>query len=335
MTTRDQQLEIIESEATDWLVLQTAGPLNPADALVFECWLQRSAGHRSVYENMRLTWDGLATLQRQPGDLLRHTAGLHVKARLTRARRQRHRIVAVLAMAASLLIAVMLASFWFGDPVAALLADHRSPAGTVRAVTLPDGSRIDLGPSSAVKLHFSPTERRVELLGGSAYFTVAPQAAAGGRPFIVHAGPLSARALGTQFLVERLPGGDGVAVVEHDVEVVVTGRDGVQQAKVLSPGQSLQYRRDGQPALLASVNPQEIATWRRGNLIFYQMPLQEVVAELNRYRRSRILLTDETFSTRVVSGVFSIDDPEGGLRIIAQELGLKVANLPFFAIIYK
>jgi transmembrane sensor len=336
VTSRDHHLDSIESEATDWLVLQTAGPLTPADALVFECWLQRSARHRAAYEKMQRTWDGLAALQQQPGDLLRHTASLHDGARLRQARRGRQRVAAVLAMAASLLVGVLLASLWFGDPVAALIADHSSPPGELRTVMLPDGSRADLGPSTAIKLQFNTAERRVELLGGSAYFTAVPQAVAGGRPFIVETGTLTARALGTQFLVERLPRGDGVAVAEHDVEVTVTGREGAQRPMVLSPGQSLRYGRDGQsPATVASIDPQEIAAWRRGNLVFYQMPLQEVVAELNRYRRSKIVLTDDALAARVVSGVFRIGDPDGELRIIAQELGLKVAMLPFFVIIYK
>lgn len=336
MTSTDDQRDSIENEATDWLVLQTAGPLNPADALVFECWLQRSAQHRAIYENMRRTWDSLASLQRQPGDLLRHTAALHTMAPVALRHRRRHWVSSALAVAASLLIAVVLTSVWFGDPMVALIADHSSAPGEVRAVMLPDGSRADLGPSTAIRLHFRENERRIEVLGGSAYFTAVPQAAAGGRPFIVDAGSLSARALGTQFLVERLPRGDSVAVTEHAVEVTVTDRDTTVRPTVLSPGQSLRYRRGGQPAAtLASVDPQEIAAWRNGNLVFYQMPLGEVVAELNQYRRSRIVLTDDGLSARIVSGVFRVEQPDDALRIIAQELGLKVATVPFFAFIYK
>lgn len=338
MTSSDDTPDSIESQATDWLVLQMAGPLNPADALVFEYWLQRSARHRAIYDNLRQTWDGLAALQRQPGDLLRHTAGLHDGARLKQERRRRQ-VATVLAMAASLMVAMLLASVWFGDPVAALMADHNSAPGEIRSVTLPDGSRADLGPATAIRLHFNAAERRVELLGGSAYFTAAPQAVSGGRPFIVDTGSLSARALGTQFLVERLPRGDGVAVAEHSVEVTVktAARDAAPAPTVLTSGQALQYRPgEREPAAaLANIDPQEIATWRTGNLVFYQQPLAEVITELNRYRHSRILLTDEALSARVVSGVFRTSDPDGGLQIIARELGLKIAAIPFFVIIYK
>lgn len=334
MTRNDDQHDRIENEATDWLVLQTAGPLNPADALVFECWLQRSARHRAIYEDMRQTWESLASLQQQPGDLLRHTAALHAKAPVIQ-RRRRHWVASALAMAASLLIAALLASVWFGDPVTALIADHSSPPGEIRTVMLPDGSRADLGPSTAIRLHFKTNERRIELLHGSAYFTAVPQAAAGGLPFIVDTGSLSARALGTQFLVERLPRGDRVTVTEHTVEVTVDS-DAAAWPTVLSSGQSLRYRRHGRPAtMLASVDPQDVATWRKGNLIFDRMPLGEVVADLNQYRRNRIILADDALSARIVSGVFRVDEPDDALRVIAQELGLKVVTVPFFAFIYK
>ncbi|WP_300300721.1 FecR domain-containing protein [Ferrovibrio sp.] len=334
MTSSDDQRDHIESEATEWLVLQTAGRLDPADARLFEGWLRRSAQHRAVYERMRQTWDALAVLQWAPGDLLRHTADLHAKPRLPSVARRW--LAPAFAVAACLLLVIGLAAAWIGNPVTALVADYSTAPGEIRGVTLPDGSRLELGPASAVKLHFSATERRIELLGGSAYFSAVPQAVATGRPFIVDTGMLSARALGTQFLVERLPRGDGVAVVEHAVAVTMQRSDGDPRMAVLSPGQALRYRpgRRSEPDM-ASMNPLEIAPWRAGNLVFHQVPLQEVVAELNRYRRSRILLTNDDLSARVVSGVFRIGEPDGALRMIAQELGLHVAALPFVSVVYK
>lgn len=342
MTSNDDTTDQIESEAIEWLAMQAAGPLDPAEALVFESWLRRGPRQRAAYENLRQTWDALAVLQREPGDLLRHTAGLHANAlheRSGRAPALRHRtargwLAPVFAIAASLLLVIGLTIFWTGNPVIALVADHSTAPGEIRRVTLPDGSRMDLGPASAVKLHFDAAERRVELLGGSAYFSAVPQAAAADRPFIVDTGRLSARALGTQFLVERLSDGDGVAVVEHNV--AVTRSDGDQRMTVLSPGQALHYRRDrrSEPDM-ANVDPLEIAPWRNGNLVFHQVPLRDVVAELNRYRRSRILLANDELSARVVSGVFRIGDPDGALKVIAQELGLQVVTLPFVIVVHS
>lgn len=335
MTSNDDRIDRIESEAIEWLAMQAAGPLEPADALVFESWLRRGPRHRAAYDSMRQTWETLAVLQREPGDLLRHTADLHEKSRQEASGLfTRRGLAPAFAIAACLLLVIGLTTFWTGNPVFALVADHRTAPGEIRRVTLPDGSRLDLGPASAVKLHFSITERRIELLGGSAYFSAVPQAAAAGRPFIVDTGRLSARALGTQFLVERLSDGDGVAVVEHSV--AVTRADGDHRMTVLSPGQALRYRRDrGSEPGMATIDPLEVAPWRGGNLVFHQVPLRDVVAELNRYRRSRILLANDDLSARVVSGVFRIGDPDGALKVIAQELGLQVVTLPFIVVVHS
>lgn len=334
MTSNDQQRGRIESEATDWLVLQTAGRLDSLAESAFEAWIARSPLHRAVYDELRSTWDSLAILQSHPGDLLRHTALLHRQAQSIRPPR---RLAATLtAWAATLLLMVALgASIWFGDLATRLTADHRSARGEVRSVLLADGSQVDLGPASAIRLRFSADERRVELLSGSAFFHAVPQTLANGRPFIVETGNLSVRALGTRFTVERLADRETVAVAEHDVEVTLRGADDRAQRRVLSPGQTMRYRHGASHGTVGSIDPREIAAWRSGNLVFYQAPLGEVVAELNRYRRSRIVIMDDALSARVVSGVVRADDPAGALRVVTDELRVQKTELPFFVIIHK
>jgi transmembrane sensor len=326
----DQQQDRIEGEATEWLVLQTAGRLEPPVQQAFDAWLARSAQNRAAYDHVRRVWDDLALLQQEPGDLLRHTAALQPRRIATR------RLAAPwIALAASLLLALGLAWVRFGNPATALLADYRTMPGEIRTVLLPDGSRADLGPSSAIRLQFTGSERRIELLAGSAFFEAVPQAMAGGRPFIVDSASLSARALGTRFVVERLAGRDDVAVVEHDVEVTMTWPDGGRHAVTLSPGQTLRYRRDAGAADLGTADPQAVAAWRTGSLVFYRMPLQEVVAELNRYRRSRIVIAGDDLAGRVVSGVFRASDPDGALEVITQELAVQTRDLGLAVVLYK
>ncbi len=332
MTSDDQQRGRIESEATDWLVLQTAGRLDSSAQSAFEGWLARSAQHRAVYDEMRKAWDSLAVLQGNPGDLLRHTAALHKKAKPSPL--PRRLTSAVTALAASLLLIALGAFLWFGDLATLVLADHRSAPGEIRSITLSDGSHVDLGPASAIRVQFNATERRIELLNGSAYFHAVPQVAAGGRPFIVETGRLSARALGTRFAVERLAERDTVAVAEHDVEVTLRGLNPAQSA-VLSPGQTLRYRHGAALGVVGSIDPHEIAAWRSGNLVFHQTPLGEVVAELNRYRRSRIVILEDDLAARIVSGVVRGDDPDGALKVVTDELRVRKVELPFMVIIHK
>ena len=65
---------------------------------------------------------------------------------------------------------------------------------------------------------------------------------------------------------------------------------------------------------MRAVTPVDAATisaWRRGLLIFRNQPLSQVIAEVNRYRPGRIVLTDTALSQRPVYAVFHIDRING------------------------
>ena len=232
-------------------------------------------------------------------------------------------------MAAICLAAVIgVSNFWYGSPMTMMVADYRTLPGEQRSVTLPDGSVVDLSSASAIALHFSDHERRVELLEGAAYFTAAPKAGGENRPFVVEGAEGTATALGTQFVVDRLSDAVEVTVIEHEVRVDLTDPEHQSASAVLAPGQSVQYSaRTG----LGKVKEKDIelaAAWRQGKLVFDRVPLADVVAELNRYRRGRIVVGNPTLANRTVSGVFSTKDLDRALATITHELGIRSASVP-------
>jgi transmembrane sensor len=229
------------------------------------------------------------------------------------------------ALAASLAILVAGSILWFGDPRLLLAADHRTAPGERSTVTLADGSTVTLGPATALAIKYSDTERRLELLAGVAYFTAAPMQGNERRPFIVEAANGTVRALGTQFAVDRLASSVEVVVAEHDVAVTLA--DSTRREIVLAPGQALRYA-DAGLGPVRQVNVGMATAWQRGRLIFDQVPLGDVVAELNRYRRGRIVITDDALAAKSVSGVFDTAKPDDVLATITRELGVRTTSLP-------
>ncbi len=67
-----------------------------------------------------------------------------------------------------------------------------------------------------------------------------------------------------------------------------------------------------------------------GRLVFDRMPLSEVVAEIDRYRRGRTIILDARLAGRRVSGVFLATDIHSALSLIAGELGARIATIPPF-----
>ena len=326
VTEPSEQQDEIDERASLWLAKLGGGPLAAAEHRALEQWLTEDPRHSVAFRDAQEAWGLMGEVAKAPSALLHD-----LRRGAAKPRRAASRWRTLAALAASLLVLVAGAVLWIGDPMVMVAADHRTSPGERRTVQLSDGSMVELGPASAIALHFDAVERRVELLSGLAYFTAAPRQGAERRPFIVQAASGSARALGTQFLVNRLPDSVEVVVVEHEVAVAIAG--GRPAEIVLSPGQSVRYAEAG----LGPLHPVEIEqalAWRRGRLVFDRVALGHVVTELNRYRRGRIVIGSAALASRRVSGVFDTADPDTVLATIARELGVRTASAPLVTVLY-
>ncbi|WP_137132640.1 FecR family protein [Rhizobium sp. FY34] len=326
--------EQIEAEASEWVIRLGGDPLDAQARASFQRWRSQSIYHAEAFEFAHNTWGDLAGLREAPGALYldrvsakpgpeRSLAGVAMP------HRPRRPLWLGASMAAICLAAMIgVSNFWYGSPITLLVADYQTAPGEQRSVTLPDGSVVDLSSASAIALHFSDRERRVELLEGAAYFTAAPKAGAENRPFVVEGAEGTATALGTQFVMDRLSDSVEVTVVEHEVRVNLTDPEHQSASAILAPGQSVRYSaRTG----LGTVQEKDVelaAAWRQGKLVFDRVPLADVVAELNRYRRGRIAVGNPTLANRTVSGVFETRDLDRALATITHELGIRSASVP-------
>lgn len=334
VTQRDDRQGEIEAQAAEWVARLGGGPLGAAERHALELWLAEDTRHAAAFDEARLAWALMDAVAADPGALgLDLSTPPAMAPRPAPRPRLRVRWRPALALAASLLLLVAAAVLWVGDPLAVLIADHRTAPGERRAVVLPDGSLVELGPASAIALDFTAEERRVELLAGLAYFTAAPRAGSERRPFVVRAADGTARALGTEFAVDRQADAVEVVVVEHQVAVAVALPDGGAAEVVLSPGQAVRYagRRLAGPR---ATELEQALAWRRDRLVFDRVPLERVVSELNRYRRGRIVIGSAALATRLVSGVFDTGDPDAALQIIARELGARTVSAPLITLLY-
>lgn len=331
MTQRDDRQGEIEAQAAEWVASLGGGPLDSAERRALDGWLADDARHAAAFDEARAAWALMDEVAADPGALRHDLPGHPAMAPPQRGWRVRWR--PALALAASLALLVAAAVLWVGDPIAVLIADHRTAPGERRPVVLPDGSLVELGPGSAIALNFTAEERRVELLAGLAYFTAAPRAGSERRPFVVRAADGTARALGTEFAVDRQADAVEVVVVEHQVAVAVALPEGGASEVVLSPGQAVRYAGRSLSGARATDLEQALA-WRRDRLFFDRVPLDRVVSELNRYRRGRIVIGSATLAARFVSGAFDTGDPDAVLQIIARELGARTVSAPLVTLLY-
>jgi transmembrane sensor len=294
--------------------------LPPRERGDLQRWLDADAGNAQAYASARQLW----LLTAMPAARLAGEEDAALQAILRRARQQRQRPrrrLAAMAVAASLLFAVLSMLVWQPERwIDNLQADYYSAPGQLRTLTLTDGSEMTLDGDSAVDVSMTDAVRDIHLRRGAAFFKVRHT----GQPFVVHADNGEVTVLGTRFEVRRE--GQGTEVTVEEGRVAVSPLHGVAP-QVLTAGQRIDYR-DGHAGALQSVDPQQAFAWRDGRLSFRRVPLADALAVVQRYYPQRIVLLDTTLGARPVSGEFSNQDPQVILAAFQAVLGFSQQRLP-------
>jgi transmembrane sensor len=263
-------------QAATWFARLLDETTPQADYERFRAWLLADERNAEAYARIEQLWSGAAL---EPA-----------KAEAPPSRRS------VLKMTSGIiLLAGVGATAW----TFSTRPDVSTGTGEMRSLTLSDGSRVELGAASAISIDFSPSLRRIVLHGGEAYFAVASDSA---RPFRVDAGSVTATALGTAYSVSITPERTSVAVTEHHVRVEAGGRTvDLQQGDAI----------DWEGGVLGTIARGEADTrvrWRNRQLVFLARPLGEVIAEVNRWRKGRLVIVDRALAARKVTAILDVND---------------------------
>jgi transmembrane sensor len=266
--------------------------------------------------------------------------------RLVHRRRRRFRVLTAGAVAAIALGFVVRSTFLPSTPFAEGLG-RPSPAVVMLPARqiLPDGSVVELKDGAAIEVDFSDALRRVVLRRGEAHFHVTknPQ-----RPFVVAAGKIEVRAVGTAFAVQ---------LADAAIEVIVTeGRVAVGQTA--APATTCHAEAQPAPALLAVVDvgnrivvdtlslqspapaplptPQVVAVsahelgerlaWRVPRLEFSGTLLSEAVAMFNEHGHVHLVLDDPALGRLQLSGLLRADNADALLRLLQSEFAIQAEH---------
>ena len=297
--------EAVAAEAADWYARLRAENVSEMDAARFRAWIAADPTHRREFEAIDDFWDDLEAIGGTPEVLRERGTIARRRAAATRKDGRAGRR-GVGAAAAALLLVIGVVAWLYGGRA----ERYVTGIGEQRIVILSDGSVITLNTATDIRLHFSPDRRGVELISGQANFEVAKDAA---RPFIVTAGNRSVRAVGTQFDVFK--SGDQVTVTLIEGRVAVTPADAspalapqLSSTKpeeiVLTAGEQLSYGLKSAPTTPRDADIPRVEAWRARRLDFSDTPLQEAIAEANRYSRVQIVLEAPAYKDARISGRF-------------------------------
>ena len=318
----------IEDAAITWLTERDDG-FSPTREREFAQWLRADPRHAATVARLEQTLGLLGELPafRSEINTAFDRAALVVafppataeQPTLAPAPRRWSRTFAWAGLAAALALGSFLG--WHALRPPATIHYTTTVAGYERA-RLDDGSTLELNAASAARVQFTAAERRVELTNGEAHFAVAHDTA---RPFIVNAGGIAVRAVGTAFNVRYTDAGAiEVTVTEGKVRVGQSGpaSSSAESAPLVSAGQRMVLPRHAPPPTVEQVDPAALRAalaWQSRLADFAEAPLADVIARFNTRSRIHLFLADETLADRRIGGTFALDEAEAFVRLLERD----------------
>ncbi len=321
----DSPENTLRATAARWAVRRDRG-LSAAESIDYELWLAADPRHAAAMQRTSAAWSLL--------DRIPESAAAPILAAATRRRSFWRRTVTFGSLAAAAALAVGL--FVWSRPLPAdptLSAPALSATTTPRLVTLSDGTVVQLNTGGAVVEEFTADTRHVTLTRGEAHFAVAKNPA---RPFIVQAGALQVRAVGTAFNIHLQSAAVDVIVTEGRVQLTT----GTPDAPALNAGERATLRRAaaGPTLVVARIDAAAITqtlAWREPLMRLGGATLAELAAEFERATGRRLVLADPALADLRFGGRFRADDIDGFTHLLATTLDLDVERAADGAIVLR
>ncbi|WP_419702030.1 FecR family protein [Mucilaginibacter sp. NFX135] len=175
-----------------------------------------------------------------------------------------------------------------------------NPAGQLKTITLPDGSRVFLNAATRISFpsKFNTTTREVTLIG-EAYFEVVHNPE---KPFLIYTGKVKTQVLGTSFNVKAYANEPKIMVA------VTSGKVGVVAGKssaLLIPNQTADYYiKDGKLLKSTITNASTLKAWTNGTLIFRDQTLNEITRTLIRRYNTNIIIQNNRIAESILNAHF-------------------------------
>lgn len=190
-------------------------------------------------------------------------------------------------------------------------------ADSTKQELLADGSKVFLNKHTKLTVEggFNGKKRRLKL-EGEAFFEVVHDAQ---KPFVIEAGGIQIKDIGTAFNVKAQPGSDSVTVsVSEGIVDITNGEQTVQ----LMANQSLVYVRSTNTLGKTSNIPVNSAAYKTRIFRFKATTLEDVIATVNEVYGPIMILDNPKLANCNITVEFENQPPQTIVDIVTETLGL-------------
>ena len=294
--------ERAREEAGQWFAIMRRGATTLEERKAFDRWRADPTNQRAL-DSMHELWGELAVLKTRP---------IRPVAQPTPGRR-----AFMVAASVTALVAVGTGAFLMPRVIR---TEVRTGIGEQQTRALPDGSVMAVNVDSRLQYDFD-ARRQITMDDGEAAFYVRSDP---DRPFIVTAGAYDVRAVGTAFNVRRRGGAMEVAVSEGVVAIIDRG-SGLELMRLRAGEKSVLPPESGKArGLVVPVSVESVAQWRMRVLEYDDVPVQVLIAELNRFYDRPLRIAGAALAERRITVRLSVEDRDRTLQTVTELLDARV-----------
>lgn len=324
----------LREQALDWFVRRN-GVLPAAEEAAFQDWLRQDVTHQEAYRH----WEQSAAEVDQVAPELRallqrnlaydkamdaasgRSAGRYADAAPVRPGRRKALTLAGYA-ALSMTSGGLLWRHLAAQPV--FEQSFATARGEQSEVPLPDGTVLRLDTATRIAVTYYRNRRELRLAEGQIMLAVQKDAE---RPFQVLSGAVNVTVVGTHFSVRNTPQQAGAEAVEVAVSEGKVKVDGAAASTVyLTAGQQLSADARGMLGAVQPVSQEQIGAWQHYHLRFLSRRLDQVLAEMARYRDWPLLVRDPQVAALQLTGVFDPRDVQTFQRVLPLSLPVRLVD---------
>lgn len=320
MTMDDQRDlgEDLRRQAKDWVVHMATGDVTEAELRAFERWRKQSQQHADAHAQACRLWGMLGAPLEVAARPKEGRTTVHFPGFARPIGRRAFLGGALAASAAAVAVATLVRpplDLW--PSLAEISADYRTGIGEQRKIAFADRGSLEMNTRTSLNILPATAEKAetIDLIAGEAAVVAGP------RTVLVQAAGGRVSAAEAQFTVRYDDAQVRVTCLAGSVDVECNGR-----MTTVRPRQQVTYTAHN-VSPVAAVDPEIVAGWRDGLLIFDNEPLSRVVEEVNRYRAGRIIVMNTELGRRRVSARFKIGRLDSVLTQFQEVFGAKVTTL--------
>ena len=312
------------SEIEELLPGYLSGDLSGEDRSIVDEWRKESPENEALYRENQRAWEAIPLLYEME-QFNSFEALKKVNARLSHLSFSKWRIN--IQRAAAILLLPLLV--WSGYLTIRNLSMNKLPEeyvmmqtvtsrqGMVTQFLLADGTKVWLNSGSELRfpIRFTGDTRREVKLRGEAFFEVAKNVK---QPFRVNAKEFDIDVLGTSFDVISYDDDTRSEVILIEGKVRLSAGKGQVKKEygTIHPGQRAVFKEESREVYTEEVEVDKYISWRDGNLIFRDDPMEDVIRRLSRWFNVEIVVNDPEIESYIYTATFRNENLEQVLKLL-------------------